>query len=130
MAGLVISSNPVPLKTYCVGQQCPLNMSRAKTSSRWCGVVARRGFPAKVSSTSLDHGSKLRGPSSGRWYPSGHVRKLVICCTCAESGFESCGYQRPTLTHEKSVVSQSVYEVWGVWFQLVLPLSLDQGSEK
>ncbi|GFT77725.1 uncharacterized protein TNCV_4245821 [Trichonephila clavipes] len=28
----------------------------AETSSRWCGVVVR-------ASTSLDHGSKLRGPS-------------------------------------------------------------------
>ncbi|GFU69904.1 hypothetical protein TNCV_2470071 [Trichonephila clavipes] len=35
----------------------------AETSSRWCGVVVRRGVPAQVSSTSLDHGSKLRGPS-------------------------------------------------------------------
>ncbi|GFT34046.1 hypothetical protein TNCV_4384931 [Trichonephila clavipes] len=32
-------------------------------SSRWCGVVVRRGVPAQVSSTSPDHGSKLRGPS-------------------------------------------------------------------
>ncbi|GFU73570.1 hypothetical protein TNCV_3360101 [Trichonephila clavipes] len=29
----------------------------------WCGMVVRRGVPAQVSSTSLDHGSKLRGPS-------------------------------------------------------------------
>ncbi|GFV87971.1 hypothetical protein TNCV_782511 [Trichonephila clavipes] len=40
-----------------------LNLSRAETSSRWCGMVVRRGVPAQVSSTSLDHGSKLRGPS-------------------------------------------------------------------
>ncbi|GFT62119.1 hypothetical protein TNCV_3812701 [Trichonephila clavipes] len=40
------------------------NLLRAETSSRWCGVVVRRGgVPAQVSSTSLDHGSKLRGPS-------------------------------------------------------------------
>ncbi|GFW01574.1 hypothetical protein TNCV_4084891 [Trichonephila clavipes] len=32
--------------------------SRAQTSFRWCGVVFRRGVPAKVSSTSLEHGSK------------------------------------------------------------------------
>ncbi|GFY03277.1 hypothetical protein TNCV_1172371 [Trichonephila clavipes] len=30
---------------------------------RWCGVVVERGVPAQVSSSSLDHGSKLRGPS-------------------------------------------------------------------
>ncbi|GFT17482.1 netrin receptor UNC5B [Trichonephila clavipes] len=53
----------VPLKTRRVGQRCTLNLSRAETSSRWCGVVVRRGVPAQVSSTSLDHGSKLRGPS-------------------------------------------------------------------
>ncbi|GFU36557.1 uncharacterized protein TNCV_2898111 [Trichonephila clavipes] len=55
----VMRSIPVPLKTRRV---CTLNLSRAETSSRWCGVVVRR-MPAQVSSTSLDHGSKLRGPS-------------------------------------------------------------------
>ncbi|GFV21233.1 uncharacterized protein TNCV_4268661 [Trichonephila clavipes] len=57
----VTGSSPVPLKARRVGQRCTLNLSRAETSSRWCGVVVRR--PAQVSSTSLDHGSKLRGPS-------------------------------------------------------------------
>ncbi|GFX28687.1 uncharacterized protein TNCV_4860511 [Trichonephila clavipes] len=50
----VMSSIPVPLKTRRVGQRCTLNLSRAETSSRWCGVVVRRGgVPAQVSSTSL-----------------------------------------------------------------------------
>ncbi|GFU55711.1 uncharacterized protein TNCV_1650111 [Trichonephila clavipes] len=39
----VMSSSPVPLKTRSVGQQCPLNLSRAETSSRWNGEVVRRG---------------------------------------------------------------------------------------
>ncbi|GFT82902.1 uncharacterized protein TNCV_4434511 [Trichonephila clavipes] len=39
---LVTSSSPVPLKTRRVGQRCTLNLSRAETSSRWCGVVVRR----------------------------------------------------------------------------------------
>ncbi|GFW97451.1 uncharacterized protein TNCV_4991271 [Trichonephila clavipes] len=43
VACLVTSSIPVPLKTRCVGQRCTLNLSRAETSSRWCGVVVRRG---------------------------------------------------------------------------------------
>ncbi|GFW22592.1 uncharacterized protein TNCV_1478891 [Trichonephila clavipes] len=59
VACFVTSSIPVPLKTRRVGQRCTLNLSRAETSSRWCGVAVKRG----VSSTSLDHGSKLRGPS-------------------------------------------------------------------
>ncbi|GFS94506.1 uncharacterized protein TNCV_2015171 [Trichonephila clavipes] len=42
VACLVTSSSPVPLKTRRVGQRCTLNMSRAETSSRWCGVVVRR----------------------------------------------------------------------------------------
>ncbi|GFW27926.1 uncharacterized protein TNCV_768061 [Trichonephila clavipes] len=42
MACLVTSSSPVPLKTCRVGQRCTLNLSRAETSSRWCGVVVRR----------------------------------------------------------------------------------------
>ncbi|GFX50917.1 uncharacterized protein TNCV_2732681 [Trichonephila clavipes] len=43
VAGLVTSSSPVPLKTRRVGQRCTLNLSRAEMSSRWCGVVVRRG---------------------------------------------------------------------------------------
>ncbi|GFT18176.1 WAP domain-containing protein [Trichonephila clavipes] len=39
----VMSSSPVPLKTHRVGQRCTLNLSRAQTSTRWCGVVVRRG---------------------------------------------------------------------------------------
>ncbi|GFT15431.1 uncharacterized protein TNCV_3264501 [Trichonephila clavipes] len=36
---LVTSSIPVPLKTRRVGQRC----TATETSSRWCGVVVRRG---------------------------------------------------------------------------------------
>ncbi|GFX59117.1 uncharacterized protein TNCV_936321 [Trichonephila clavipes] len=43
VACLVTSSIPAPLKTRRVGQQCALNLLRAETSSRWCGVVVRRG---------------------------------------------------------------------------------------
>ncbi|GFS79498.1 transposable element Tc3 transposase [Trichonephila clavipes] len=39
----VTSSSPVPLKTCRVGERCTLNLSRARTSSRWCGVVVWRG---------------------------------------------------------------------------------------
>ncbi|GFW38260.1 uncharacterized protein TNCV_4707551 [Trichonephila clavipes] len=42
VACLVTSSSSVPLKTRRVGQRCTLNLSRAETSSRWCGVVVRR----------------------------------------------------------------------------------------
>ncbi|GFU55215.1 uncharacterized protein TNCV_427161 [Trichonephila clavipes] len=43
VACLVRSSSPVPLKTRRVGQRCTVNLSRAEMSSRWCGVVVRRG---------------------------------------------------------------------------------------
>ncbi|GFV50531.1 uncharacterized protein TNCV_2097091 [Trichonephila clavipes] len=43
VACFVTSSSPVSLKTRRVGQRCTLNLSRAETSSRWCGVVVRRG---------------------------------------------------------------------------------------
>ncbi|GFU97068.1 hypothetical protein TNCV_3347141 [Trichonephila clavipes] len=36
----------------------------AKTSSHWCGGEVKTGVLAQVSSSSLDHGSKLRGPES------------------------------------------------------------------
>ncbi|GFU12574.1 uncharacterized protein TNCV_4244841 [Trichonephila clavipes] len=43
VACLVTGSSPVPPKTHRVGQRCTLNLSRAEPSSRWCGVVVRRG---------------------------------------------------------------------------------------
>ncbi|GFX29287.1 uncharacterized protein TNCV_3218211 [Trichonephila clavipes] len=43
VACLVTGSSPVPLQTRRVGQRCTLNLSRAETSSRWYGVVVRRG---------------------------------------------------------------------------------------
>ncbi|GFU55889.1 uncharacterized protein TNCV_2554111 [Trichonephila clavipes] len=43
VACFVTGSSPVPLKTRRVGQRCTLNLSRAETSSRWCGVVVRSG---------------------------------------------------------------------------------------
>ncbi|GFU68677.1 uncharacterized protein TNCV_308921 [Trichonephila clavipes] len=39
----ITSSSPVPLKTCRVGQRCSLNMSKAQTSSHWCGVKVKRG---------------------------------------------------------------------------------------
>ncbi|GFW10598.1 transposable element Tc3 transposase [Trichonephila clavipes] len=39
----VSSSSPVPQKTRRVGQRCTLNPSKAEMSSRWCGVVVRKG---------------------------------------------------------------------------------------
>ncbi|GFV52301.1 uncharacterized protein TNCV_2673221, partial [Trichonephila clavipes] len=48
MAGLVTSSSPVPLKTCRVWEQCTFNLLRAQMSSRWCGVVARRGASSGV----------------------------------------------------------------------------------
>ncbi|GFW13572.1 uncharacterized protein TNCV_1210381 [Trichonephila clavipes] len=42
VACLATSLSPLPLKTRRVGQRCTLNLSRAETSSRWCGVVVRR----------------------------------------------------------------------------------------
>ncbi|GFX15511.1 uncharacterized protein TNCV_3304401 [Trichonephila clavipes] len=57
----VMSSSPVSLKTLRVGQRCTLDLSRAQMSSR--GVVVRRGGAISGVSLSLDHGSKLRGPS-------------------------------------------------------------------
>ncbi|GFW25859.1 probable RNA-directed DNA polymerase from transposon X-element [Trichonephila clavipes] len=50
--------------TSPVGHWSTLNLSRAETSSRWCGVVVREGVPAQV--RPRDHGSKLRGPSMRR----------------------------------------------------------------
>ncbi|GFS82171.1 uncharacterized protein TNCV_250261 [Trichonephila clavipes] len=40
VACFVTGSSPVPLKTRRVGQRCTLNLSRAATSSRWCGEIS------------------------------------------------------------------------------------------
>ncbi|GFX86399.1 uncharacterized protein TNCV_2562881 [Trichonephila clavipes] len=49
VAGLVMNSNPVPLKTRLIGQRCTLNLSRAEASSRWCGAeVTREGTSSGV----------------------------------------------------------------------------------
>ncbi|GFW23748.1 uncharacterized protein TNCV_2032911 [Trichonephila clavipes] len=55
----VTTSSQLPQKTRRVGERCTLNLSRAQTCSRWCGVVVRRErVPAQVLSSSLEHGSK------------------------------------------------------------------------
>ncbi|GFT17709.1 hypothetical protein TNCV_2588081 [Trichonephila clavipes] len=38
-----MSSSPVQQKTLRVEERCTLNLSRVKTSSRWCGMVVKRG---------------------------------------------------------------------------------------
>ncbi|GFV59746.1 uncharacterized protein TNCV_1908171 [Trichonephila clavipes] len=43
VACLVTSSSPEPPKTHRIRQRCTLNLSRAETSSRWCGVVVGTG---------------------------------------------------------------------------------------
>ncbi|GFU71354.1 hypothetical protein TNCV_4280471 [Trichonephila clavipes] len=63
VASLVTSSSPVPQKTHLVGQRRSLNLSRAETSSVGVVLELGEGVPAQVSSTSLNHGSKLHGPS-------------------------------------------------------------------
>ncbi|GFX19129.1 hypothetical protein TNCV_3012731 [Trichonephila clavipes] len=59
-----MSSNPVPVKTCRVEE--PMHVKSVENSNVlplvWCGRK-ERGVPAQVSSSSLDPGSKLRGPS-------------------------------------------------------------------
>ncbi|GFW65548.1 hypothetical protein TNCV_3549711 [Trichonephila clavipes] len=51
----IMRLSPVPLKTCRVGGLCTLNLPLVWKSGE--------GVPAQVSSSSLDHGSKLQGPS-------------------------------------------------------------------
>ncbi|GFY01592.1 uncharacterized protein TNCV_2607761 [Trichonephila clavipes] len=46
VAGFVTSSSPVQLKSRRVGQKCTQNLSRAQTSSRWCGIE-EKGVPTR-----------------------------------------------------------------------------------
>ncbi|GFV74809.1 hypothetical protein TNCV_1040471 [Trichonephila clavipes] len=52
-----MNSNSVPLKIRRVDELICVKSVEAQTSSRWCSVEAQ------VSSSSLDHGSELRGLS-------------------------------------------------------------------
>ncbi|GFS55270.1 hypothetical protein TNCV_1626191 [Trichonephila clavipes] len=38
-----MSSSIGPLKSRRLGERCTLNLSRAQTSSCWCGVLIKRG---------------------------------------------------------------------------------------
>ncbi|GFV61561.1 hypothetical protein TNCV_4543931 [Trichonephila clavipes] len=39
----VKSLSTAPLKTLHAGERCTLDLSKAQASSRWCGVIVRRG---------------------------------------------------------------------------------------
>ncbi|GFW57590.1 uncharacterized protein TNCV_2925091 [Trichonephila clavipes] len=71
MVDLERSSSPVPLKARSVRERCTLNLSRAQTSSRWCGVVVRRGGSNSGLSAALDYGLKLR---EHHWYQRSRPR--------------------------------------------------------
>ncbi|GFW52765.1 uncharacterized protein TNCV_2393441 [Trichonephila clavipes] len=63
----VMSSSPVPLKICRVGQRCILNLSKAETSSRWCGVV---WVPSHVNVCR----NEIANSSAGRPPVLGHTR--------------------------------------------------------
>ncbi|GFT20573.1 hypothetical protein TNCV_2184021 [Trichonephila clavipes] len=50
-------------KRFQILENIDSNDERIFSTKQPVGVVIRRGVPDQVSSTSLDHGSKLRGPS-------------------------------------------------------------------
>ncbi|GFX31444.1 transposable element Tc1 transposase [Trichonephila clavipes] len=67
----VMSSSPVPLKTHRMGQRCTLNLSRAHTSSRWCGVVVRRGGVSSASPPPVESsGSEIEDEVAGKSNPT------------------------------------------------------------
>ncbi|GFT82098.1 hypothetical protein TNCV_3910281 [Trichonephila clavipes] len=81
MACFVTGSSPVPLKTRRVGQRCTLNLSRAETSSRWCGVVVRRrGCQIRIPMCF----SSIRNGNRGEQYANDNVQRCLH--PCAELG--------------------------------------------
>ncbi|GFU65727.1 hypothetical protein TNCV_5058611 [Trichonephila clavipes] len=59
-----MSLSLVPLKTCRERGLILVKYVESQMSSQWCGQqVTEEGVPAQVSSLSLDHGCKLRGPS-------------------------------------------------------------------
>ncbi|GFU04938.1 uncharacterized protein TNCV_1290451 [Trichonephila clavipes] len=79
-----MSSSPVPLKTRHVRQRCTLNLSRAETSSGWCGVVVRRG-----------------GDSSGVVHVTRPRFKITWSVTKSPSVAEQCDVNIHSLTLER-----------------------------
>ncbi|GFU66592.1 hypothetical protein TNCV_3335731 [Trichonephila clavipes] len=62
-----MSSRPVPLKTRRIGEQCTLNLSRAQTFFRWCGLVARRGGASSVTRTTPELAPLLLAHTPHQW---------------------------------------------------------------
>ncbi|GFW65798.1 uncharacterized protein TNCV_586241 [Trichonephila clavipes] len=89
VAGFVTSSGPVPLKTRSVGQRYSLNLSRAETSSRWCGVVVRRG-----------------GASSGLVHVSWPWLKITWSVAKSLRVAEQCDVNIHSLTHLEIALRQ------------------------
>ncbi|GFU83080.1 hypothetical protein TNCV_65501 [Trichonephila clavipes] len=108
-----MSSSPVPLKTRRVGQRCTLNLLRAETSFRWCGVVVRRGVSAQSLET-LHYPSPIERPcpglaaiKKGRWHgtcsgpkPSESVEpelRMKISNIPGIIAVQTCGHFKMTL---------------------------------
>ncbi|GFV50986.1 hypothetical protein TNCV_302471 [Trichonephila clavipes] len=64
MAGFVTCSNPVPLKNRRVEKRLTLNLSRAQTSSRWCGSSEKGDVSSATNSSILPNGDEILHPKS------------------------------------------------------------------
>ncbi|GFW06872.1 hypothetical protein TNCV_3289711 [Trichonephila clavipes] len=93
----VMSLSPVPLKTRRVGERCTLNLLRAQTSSRWCGVVVRRG----------------RSASSAAQAPMLMDFVVVVSCPCSEIKWRRRRPKWPLLCRRPSA-NRAVDGPWGL----------------
>ncbi|GFU97181.1 uncharacterized protein TNCV_3308851 [Trichonephila clavipes] len=101
VAYLVTSSSSVPLKTRRVGKRCTLNLSRAETSSHWCG---RRG-----------------GGSSGVFHVTSPWFKITWSVAKSPRVAEQCdvsiqSINQPDLASlaEKSVLNANFYDCFNI----------------
>ncbi|GFX87095.1 hypothetical protein TNCV_2151491 [Trichonephila clavipes] len=58
-----MSLNLVPLKTHWADEVDALKYVETQMPSHWCGVEGEGGVPAQLSSSSFDHGLKVRAQS-------------------------------------------------------------------
>ncbi|GFW30599.1 hypothetical protein TNCV_455371 [Trichonephila clavipes] len=86
-----MSSSPVPLKTRREGERCMLNLSRARTSSRWCGVVVRRSVASRPRHLTMDRAKpSARGSSTVlpvaalSSTPNGQFKTMTACLELSE----------------------------------------------
>ncbi|GFX83569.1 uncharacterized protein TNCV_325181 [Trichonephila clavipes] len=109
----VTSSSPLPVKTRCVGERCTLNLSRAETFSRWCGMVVRSEWvQAQLECTLLISPDKPLVAAVAEWY-----RYRTVACLVTSSSPVPLKTRR---VGQRCTLNLSSAETSSRWFGVVV----------